>query len=1111
MLRFMHYRLFLQKHGEFSLFSSILLNLRHLVVFIVVCFCYQDGRLAFLAPSSLLHSCSRLLFLKPDYSSMSVAEMEETRSILRRILYVTIFCFAIYGITSIGILVDKSRKKASVSLSTALILLAILLAFLVIFTIIICLWRRTNQNIKSRQRGKDEEELYTTSPGGHRYIMTDSELRAIARKEKYERRQKDRRRSIWDRIHHAGDRISGRQISYPWDAKDERGDSLIGPGPLDSHSARNDTFVPRQKPLFGHGNGNGIFGSRPTVGAGLNPNHSRSPPASPHSPSRVRRTDGKTTYPPKAYHRPVRIGLPRNIGIELTLIKAGSVYTEKEFEEWARTQQNPNPQNRSPRKEGRVLAFPHVHQEEGDVASDHGEGKRKGGVIEGQRQKETGAGCEVPEESMEVLNASPPHRHPNTSSSRHIIPRKEVGTPSRRDPGILGAKLHDAEAGALMRESGVIIGYGGERVMMGFGRLPSKLVGHGLMAMPSQAHLNTSKEKMVGQGHAGHETWRLASGFYANRTDGILSMVSEEKVEGSGDSDGSGKSWQDMTADEVQRERNNRKAVKQKERGKEKYKAYTKRRETSTPRPLVVRNRTPTPPPPIKKDSSKKSTMERKDPRMNVDDMKASLTGLGRSANGVHRKTQQEKDRLEDERWLQRASPFHSDDQRAQTQTREDRKRWNTAPHQHVSALPDGLRIPPKQPALKKRMLSKKELWISTPECEGRKKDVEVLRDVHTSNNSPQTPHPNTTYKPYTQAITTKGDVKAAKNQPSMTEEQREGETEWQCQKRVREWTERNEAEQAPQDLTAALQPIETRSSPTSSLSPHTQSRQLSKTPAPDSFADWERRYRSNARKRGVSGFTSASISPTVSAFTSYEEMEQERQGKAAEEERRKFSQFMAETGNLRSSEIERVADSTLPIDHDELAKIDRMVDEQLEHQERVTAVAFDAFERGQATTTKRTTALDSLPSQRNLAETRLAQENQEWARKNHEAAAKLEVRSLHSTERGTTFSSFQTAAKASGSTPQGKSGIPRLATGATTTMQGATTTPAGRVRHLPRQFGYDSGKKGTPTQSSDMRKRPAKAQGQGSASKKANTNANNENGGTRPGTSGSSPKKDWI
>lgn len=1037
--------------------------------------------------------------------------IKETKSILRRIIYVTIFCFAIYGITSIGILVDKSRKKTSVSLSTALILLAILLAFLVIFTVIICLWRRATQNIKSRHHGRDEEELYTTSPGGHRYIRTGSELRAIKRKGKYERRQKDRRRSIWDHIHHAGDRINGRQISNLRGAKDERGDPLRASGLLDSHPRTKDTFVPKQEPLFGHGNGTGIFGGRPAVGAGLNPNHSRSPPASPCSPSRARRTDGKITYPPKAYHRPVRIGPPGNIKIELTLMKAGSVYTEKEFEEWARTQQNPNLQKRSPWKESHVLASPHVHREEGGVASDHVEGEKKGGVNEGQRQETTGAGREVPEEKMAVINASPPQLHPNTSPSRHIIPRKEVGTPTRRDPGILGAKLHDGQAGVLMRESGVTIGYGGERVIMGPGRLPSKLVGHGLMAMPSQAHFSTSKEKMVGQGHAGHESWRQASGFYANRTDGILSMVSEEKSERSTHSNGSGKSWKDMTADEVQRERNKRKAEKQKQTGKGQYKAYTKRGETSKSRPLVVRNRTPTPPPPIKKDSPKRSIMDRKDPKMNIDDIKASLTDLNRSPSGVHRKTQQEKDRLEEERWLHRSSSFHSDNQRAQNQTREGRKRSNTAPYQHISALPDGLHISPKQPALKKTMLSKKELRIGTPKCEGKKRDVEVLQSIHTSTNWTQTPHPNTTYKPYTQALRTTADFNAAKNQSPTTEEQREDETKRHCQKRIREWAERNEAEQARHELIAALQPIETRGLPPPSLLPHSQSRQP-QTPAPDSFGDWERRYQYNARKRGVSGFTSPSISTTVSAFPSYEEMEQERKEKAAEEERRKFSQFMAETGNLRSSEMEWIADSALPMEHDELEKIDRMVDEQLKHQKRATTVILDAVERERATITKPTTALDSLPSQRNLAEARLAQENQEWARKNHEAAAKLEVRSLHATERGTTFSSFQTVAKLSTSTPQGRSGIPRLATGATTTtMQGAMTTPAGRVRPLPGQFGYNNGKKGTPIQTFDTRKRPAKAQDQGSVSKKANTNAKNGNEGTRPGPSGSSPKKDWI
>ena len=794
-------------------------------------------------------------------------------------------------------------------------------------------------------------------------------------------------------------------------------------------------------------------------------------------------------------------------------MKAGSVYTEEEFEEWARTQQNPNLQNGSPRKEGHVLASSHLQREEGGVASDHVAGEKKGGVNERQRQEKTGARRGVPEEKMAVLNAFPPQRHPNTSSSRHVIPRKEVGTPSRRDPGILGAKLHDGQAGALMRQSGVTIGYGGERVIMRPGRLPSKLIGHGLMAMPSEAHLSTSKETMVGQSHAGHESWRQASGFYANRTDGILSMVSEEKSEGSRESDGSGKSWKswkDMTADEIQRKRIKRKAEKQKQKGKRKYKAYTRRGETFKPRRLVVRNRTPTPPLPIKKDSPKRSMTERKDPRMNIDDIKASLTDLDRSPSGVHRKTQQENGKLEEERWLHRASSFHSDNQRAQNQIREGRKRSIKAPYQHISVLVDGLHISPKQPPLKKTMLSKKELRIGTPKCGGRRTDVEVLHNVYTSTNPTHTPHPNKTYKPYTQALTTKGDVIAAKNQPPTTEKQREDETEWQCQKRIREWTERNEVEQARQELIALLQPFETRASPLPSPSPHAQSRQQSQTPAPDSFADWERRYQSNARKRGVSGFTSASISTTVSAFPSYEEMEQERKEKAAEEERRKFSQFMAETGNLRSSEIERIADSTLPMDRDELEKIDRMVEEQIEHQKRATTVVLDAFERETETITKPTTALDSLPSQRNLAEARLAQENREWARKNHEAAAKLEVRSLHTTERDTTFSSFQTAAKVSTSTPQEKSGIPRLATGATTnTKHGGTTPPAGRVRPLPGQFGYNSRKKGTPTQSSDTRKRPVKAQGEGSASKKANTNAKNGNGGTRPGPSGSSPKKD--
>ena len=231
--------------------------------------------------------------------------MEQTKSILRRILYVTIFCFALYGITSIGILVDRSRKKNSVSLSTALILLAILLAFLVIFTIIICLWRQANQNIKSRRRGRDEEERWREDENGNRYIRTDADLRAIKRREKYETRQKERRKSILDRIHHAVDRISGRQISYPWDARDERGNLIRGPESLNAHPPKKPSFVQKQEPLFGHGNGTRVCGGRLAMAAGLNPNHSRSPPASPRSPSKVRGTEGKTTYPEKVYNRPV--------------------------------------------------------------------------------------------------------------------------------------------------------------------------------------------------------------------------------------------------------------------------------------------------------------------------------------------------------------------------------------------------------------------------------------------------------------------------------------------------------------------------------------------------------------------------------------------------------------------------------------------------------------------------------------------------------------------------------------------------------------------------------------------------------------------------------------
>ena len=684
---------------------------------------------------------------------------------------------------------------------------------------------------------------------------------------------------------------------------------------------------------------------------------------------------------------------------------------------------------------------------------------------------------------MAVLNAPRPQPALNTLPPRHTIPRKEVGTPPRRDPGILGAKLHDGQAATLMRESGITIGYGGERVIMVPGRLPSKLVGHGLMAMPSQAHL-----RMVGQGHAGHESWRQASGFYANRMDGILSMVSEEKSDGSRESGRSGKSWGEMTADEAENERKRRRRGKNKRKGSGNYKPYVPGGEATSARPLVVRNRTPTPPPPIRKDSPKKPTVKT-EPRKDINNDHLTATDLNRSSSGILRKTQQEKERMEEEQWLHRASCFHSDNQRARQQQEEGRKRSSTYPYHHLSALPGGLHISPKKPALKKAKLSRTGLKITTPQYGQSKRNVEVVQETQSVADQSQPSDINaTTYKVYAVQAASKHASKPANadvgyQQPAIVDvgEQRKDETEWQRQKRICEWTERNEAEKARQELMEALQP---QHQPSRSQHPPQPG-----TPAPDSFADWQNRYNRNARARGVSGFTSASVSTTVSVFPSYEEMEQERREKAVEEERRKFSELMSKTENERSSEIERVVDSALPTDAAELARIDAMVDAKLNHDKRATEIALDDFKEQTAGIVKLKTALDSLPSQRNLAEARLAQENQEWARKNHEAAAKLEIRSFHTTERGTTFSSVQgKSSVAAGSTPA-KSGIPHLAEGtAQISKPGAAATSAGRHKPSPGAFGYQSGKKGTIA-TPETRKRQAKVQGQGSASKSKKLN----------------------
>ena len=666
----------------------------------------------------------------------------------------------------------------------------------------------------------------------------------------------------------------------------------------------------------------------------------------------------------------------------------------------------------------------------------------------------------------------------NTPPKQHVIPRKEVGTPPKIDAGILGAKLHDDNGAALDRKSGVTIGYGGERIIISPGRLPSKLVGHGLIAVPAQNHHTMHAQgQELRRSLSGHEKWRHQSGYYASRKDGILSMVSEEKSEGSRNSDGSKKSWNHMTADEVQQERSRRKQEKQKKKGKGVYEAYSKKGQVARPRPLVVRNRTPTPPLATMKGSPKRPMTKIKESSMGTAENQSATMDLDRSPSGVYRKTQQEQDRLEEERWLHRASSFHSDNQKTQTQTQQQGGRQLSKAYQHLSALPSGLHIAPKQPALKKTKLSKQELGIGTTTCEEIKLDVEILQEMQAATISKHNPSTKDTFKAYTTQMTSKPAI----YQPPTVNEHRKYEKDWQRQKRIKEWNDRNEAEKACQELVAALQQVpqlkELRE-------PWLHEPSFPATPAPNSFADWENRYRRNARQRGVSGFTSASISTNHTVFPSYEEMEQERKEEAAKEERRKFSQFMADSEYLRSSEIERIADSVLPMDAEELERINRMAGEKLEDEKRRTAAALDDFEKQTAAIAKPITTRDSLPSLRNLAEAKLAQENQEWARKNHEAASKLSVRSLHTTERGTTFSSFQ--GQGQSSAPKGgqvKASIPRLVTATKNAASAVKATPNGTTNATPGRFGYHAAIKGTP----EARKKAAKAQGQGSASKKVN------------------------
>lgn len=214
-----------------------------------------------------------------------MASHAETISILRKILYITIFLFIIFGLTSIGISVDAARKNRPVSLATSLVLLSVLLAFLVTFAVIIITWRHANQRKRWREE-RDIESRWLAGPNGERYLPTSQELRELRRKEKKEKRQRDRQRSIWDNIRAANERI----ISPPRDPL-----NLTTNQPLHRASQQ---FIARPDPIFGHGT-HGIFGARPMLGGGLNPNHGLSPPTSPRSPNRV-------LFPP---HR--NAGVPR--------------------------------------------------------------------------------------------------------------------------------------------------------------------------------------------------------------------------------------------------------------------------------------------------------------------------------------------------------------------------------------------------------------------------------------------------------------------------------------------------------------------------------------------------------------------------------------------------------------------------------------------------------------------------------------------------------------------------------------------------------------------------------------------------------------------------------
>ena len=201
---------------------------------------------------------------------------EETKSILRKILYISIFLFAIFGLTSIGILVDAARKDQPVTLVTALVLLSILLAFLVIFVIIICLWRPANQRQRWRLE-RDEESRYIRGENGQRYLRSSTELKELKRLEKKERKQRDRQREIQNAIAAAKGRIEGRNISPPRDPRD-----LTTGQPM--HRASR-VFVPTTDPTFGHGT-HGLFGARPAMGGGSTSNFGLSPPTSSRSPRR---------------------------------------------------------------------------------------------------------------------------------------------------------------------------------------------------------------------------------------------------------------------------------------------------------------------------------------------------------------------------------------------------------------------------------------------------------------------------------------------------------------------------------------------------------------------------------------------------------------------------------------------------------------------------------------------------------------------------------------------------------------------------------------------------------------------------------------------------------